>query len=139
MVTEVGLPPSDAASLAPSTASATVPDSRRAISASLGKRFTDATAMMMPVMATTARTSMRVKPTAPWCGRPRVIGDPQSVPVADIRGIAFSTARVVGAEAEDVDLALHAGIEVLVVAVPRVLRQAVEILLPVAGHRVGGG
>src|SRR6187397_1547671 len=122
----MGRPPNHAASRAPSMASATLPDSRRAISLSDGSRLTAASAITIPVIATTTRISRRVNPL---------------FPVADVSRIAFSAARLVGAEAEDVDLALHAGIEVLVVAAPRVLGQALEIaaLLPVVGRGVGGG
>src|SRR5260221_1040089 len=125
-VTEVGRPPSHAASRAGSTARATMPDSRRATSASLGKRLTEATARMMPVIATTTSTSISVKPL---------------FPVSDVGRIALASARAIRAQAEHVDLALHAGAQVLVVAAPRVLRHALEVaaLLPVARHRIGGG
>src|SRR3954471_20967120 len=112
MVMEVGRPPSHAVSRAPSIARATMPDSRRATSLSPGKRLTEATAMMMPVIAMTTSTSIRVKPL---------------IPVADIRGIAFSTARVVRTEAEHVDLALHARVQVLVVAAPGIFLQALDV------------
>src|SRR5258706_14656211 len=113
----MGRPPNQAASRVPSIASARVPDSRRAISASLGNRFGAASAMMMPVMATTASTSMSVKASArPLRAGPRVIGDPQLLPVADIGRIAFAAARVAGAEAEHIDLALPARVEVRGVA-----------------------
>src|SRR5687767_5095797 len=120
----VGRPPNHAASRACSMARATRATSRRATSRSLGKRLTEASATMMPVMATTTRISMRVKPL---------------VPVPDVRRIAFSAARAVGAEAEDVDLALHARREVLVVATPGIARQPVEVaaLFPVRRLRLG--
>src|SRR5687768_6695319 len=107
-------------------ARASLPASRRATSRSPGKRLTEARATMMPVMATTTSTSMRVKPL---------------VPVPDVGRIAVAAARLVGAQAEDIDLALHARGEILVVAAPRIARQALEVaaLLPVARRRRRGG
>src|SRR5579862_3300817 len=120
----MGRPPNHAASRERSIDSASVPDSRRAIWRSSGKRFTAATTRMIPVIATTTRISTRVKPL---------------IPVADVRRIAFSAARAVGTEAEHVDLAMLAGRQVLVVGAPRILGQVVEVGLPVAGHRIRRG
>src|SRR5262249_45135483 len=124
-VIDVGRPPNQAASRACSTASATMPLSRRATSASLGTRVTAATATTIPMIATTTRTSISVNAL---------------FPAADVRRTAFASARAIGPEAEHVDLAVHAGAEILVVASPRILRQALEIaaLLPLVGHRRRG-
>src|SRR5437870_3147917 len=128
-VTEVGRPPNHAASRACSIARATIPDSRRATCASLGKRFTAAVASTMPTIATTTSTSISVN------ARSRAL-----IPVADVRRTAFTSPRAVGPEAEDVDLAAHAGAQVLVIGPPRILGQALEIaaLLPVGWRGRGG-
>src|SRR5438128_8307266 len=110
-------------------ASATLFASRRAICVWSGNRFTAASATRMPAIATTTSTSMRVN--ACW----------ESVPVTDVGIVAFAAARPVGAQTEDVDVPVHAGAEVLVVAAPRILGQSLEVtaLLPVVGHGLGRG
>ena len=62
-------------------------------------------------------------------------------PIADIRIRAFAALLTVGAQGEDVDLAMHAGIQILVIALPGIFGQAVDItaLFPVARLRVTGG
>src|SRR5258706_497268 len=108
------------------TARITMPDSRRATCASPGRKFTAASARTIPVIATTTRTSIRVKPL---------------IPITDVGRTAFASARTVGPEAEDVDLAADPRAQVLVVASPRILRQPLEVaaLFPVAGHWIGRG
>src|SRR5258708_37664161 len=123
---DMGRPPNQAASRVRSIASATMPDSRRATCASPGRKFTAASATTIPVIATTTRTSMRVNPL---------------VPVSDVGRTAFASARAVGPEAEDVDLAANPRAQVLVVASPRSLRQPLELaaLFPGGGHGSGRG
>src|SRR6185503_5791628 len=97
-----------------------------------GKRFTAATASTTPTIAVTTRISTSVKPPPRFAerGRPSAGGGPVSfagrglIPVPDVGTIPLAPAGPVGAKAEDVDLAAHAGAEVLVVTAPGILRQS---------------
>src|SRR5215831_684658 len=122
----------------PSNAASREPSSRRLCRAS-GEILTVTSATTRPMMTTTTRTSTSVNPAPP----------PRRVSRAARRGGSeidigirpFAAGLAVGAEAEDVDLAAHAWIEVQVLAAPGVLGYAVEIaaLLPVARARLRRG
>jgi hypothetical protein len=60
------------------------------------------------------------------------------LPGADVGIVAFAAGLPVGAEAEDVDLALHARVDVLVRPAPRVVRQLGLVGPPVGRDRAGG-
>ena len=59
------------------------------------------------------------------------------IPRSDVGVVPGAARLAVGAEAEDVDFAVQAGIQVLVRLTPRILRQAIEIAvgLPVGRQR----
>src|ERR1700733_6263895 len=96
-----------------------------------------------PMMTTTTRISISVKPAARTRARrgqlplEKLVAD---VPVADVGIDAFTAGRAVGSEAEQVVLlAVRAGDHVLVVVTPRVLAHAREVpaRAPVLDRRVG--
>src|SRR5437764_9294599 len=91
----------------------------------------------MAIRATTTISSTSVKPRCRAftnIERPRV-----SLPGTDLGILAFAADHAVGAEAVDVDLALDAGIGVLIRTTPRVVGQLVDVRLPVRRDRVHGG
>src|SRR4051812_10372134 len=107
--------------------------SSRAAAVSRNAKLTPALAMAM--IATTTSSSISVKPAA-WrrdarSGAPRPL-----LPGADVRILALTPGLPIGPERHDIDLALHAGVEVLVGPPPGIRRQLVQVRLPV--RRDGG-
>src|SRR6185437_2446005 len=101
-------------------------------------------AEMTPMMATTTRISISVKPRAAGAlaaGRRRRCGLVADVPVADVGIEAFTAGCAIGSEAEQVVLfAVRARVDVLVVVPPGVLADALQVAAraPVLDGRVGG-
>src|SRR2546421_406953 len=80
----------------------------------------------MPMIATVSKSSISVKP------RSRI---GLELPGTDVEVSAAAAGLAVGAEREDIHLAVHAGVQVLVRVAPRILRHLVEVGLPVRRHR----
>src|SRR5262249_26838390 len=85
-------------------------------------------------MAITTSSSSRVKPAGGRRMRAAAL-----LPGADVGILALAARLAVGAEGHHVDLALDAGIEVLVRPAPRVVGQLFEVGLPVRRGRPGRG
>src|SRR5690606_40152214 len=91
------------------------------------------------MMTTTTNTSIRVKPrrlrARGW--RAGCIGETQDLfgPVADIGVLALAARLAIRTPTEHVERTVLAGAPVLVWPAPRILRQDVEVALPV--RRVG--
>src|SRR5574343_554176 len=122
--------------------------SRSSALAALSRKARLAPAVAMAIRAITTRSSIRVKPWGLRCADMRVgwtnvsappMGEQGLLPAADVGMVALATGLAVGAEGQHVHLALEARVEVLVGMAPGVLRQFVQIGLPVAGHGLGAG
>src|SRR5690606_32623307 len=88
----------------------------------------DTPAAATATIATTTSSSIRVKPAACLL-----------LPRADVGILALPAGLAVGAEGHHVDLALHAGVEVLVRPAPGVVGQLLQVGLPVRRHGPGAG
>src|SRR6476661_2365620 len=110
--------------------------SRSSCEAALSRIAKLTPALAMAMIATTTSNSIRVKPA----GRRRAVRirvRRPLLPGADVRILALASRLSIGAQRHDVDLALHARIEVLVRPSPRVRWELVQVRLPVG--RDGGG